>query len=220
MGDNQSDMKSKKQSGKKVLDVTRPKKRTAVTDAPSAPQLVIPKRSIIVPVSGPEPPAGEPIKAKQVAEKVQPVNVSDPVEPETEQAPKTPDMPQEEYTAPETQPGSRKPEKDDTTPDTPQGPDVDDTTKEADDGPKPPKAGSNVRKALEDAKREQELQGYIANRDFFVPINAVARKRSLKVSMSLVFVELLLGLFLLNLMLDAGVIQLLEKIPHTSFFDL
>lgn len=85
---------------------------------------------------------------------------------------------------------------------------------------KPAKAKAAEHKSLEEAQRQEEIQGYIDRREFFVPINAQARKRSLKVSIALIFVELLLGLFLLNLMLDAGLIYLLEKIPHTNFFNL
>jgi hypothetical protein len=202
MGNNQNEMNSKKQPSKKVLDVSRPKKRTA--DTLSAPELVIPKRSIIVPVTESEEPVSEPIKARQAAEDVQPA--TDRAKTEPEQIPSAP----EKSAAPE-EPAANTPEES-SEPEEPEGPD--------NANPKSPKADHPVRKALEDAKREQELQGYIENREFFVPINAVARKRSVKVTLMMVFVEFLLGLLLINLMLDAGLIHLLEKIPHTNFFDL
>ncbi|HET8671361.1 MAG TPA: hypothetical protein VFM05_12265, partial [Candidatus Saccharimonadales bacterium] len=67
-------MRSKKEPSKQVLDITRPKKRSA--DVPSAPQLVIPKRSIIVPVSEAEAPAPEPAAPKQTVKDVQPKETS------------------------------------------------------------------------------------------------------------------------------------------------
>jgi hypothetical protein len=209
MGDSQNNMSSKQESSKKVLDISRPKKRPTATGAPSAP-LIIPKRSVIVPVSGSEEPVSEPSKAKQTAEDIQPP-VSDPVP--TEQAPSLPKQ-AEAPAEPETESDETAPSEEvEEVADSPE-------PEDADTNPKSAKGDHHVRKALEDAKREQELQGYIENRDFFVPINAVARKRSLKVSLMLLFVELLLGLLLVNLMLDAGLINLLEKIPHTNFFDL
>jgi hypothetical protein len=78
----------------------------------------------------------------------------------------------------------------------------------------------HVRKALDDARREQEIQSYIDNREFFVPINAIARKKTLKVSAGLVLLELFLGVVLIDLMLDAGVIELLQKVPHTHIFNI
>lgn len=70
----------------------------------------------------------------------------------------------------------------------------------------------------EAAKRDQELQQYIDEHRFFVPIDAVAHRRSVLNSARLTLLLFLLSLFLINLMLDAGLILLLEKIPHTNFF--
>lgn len=212
-------MKSKKSAP--ITDVTKPKK-TAESSAASKPQLVIPKRSIIVPVSSADSdgadgaPAKETLAPKPVGKSVEPK--ADGTAPASfgESKPKQPaglaptaPMPDGKQ-APAAEPGAATAE-----PEPVPEPKTDSTAKSAGPGAEP-----HVRKALDDAKREQEIQSYIDNREFFVPINAVARKRSLKVSIALTFLELLLGLFLLNLMLDAGIIQLLEKIPHTHFFDI
>jgi hypothetical protein len=213
------DIKSKKQPAKKVLDVSRPTKRTAAAEVPSAPELVIPKRSVI-PVTESEIPTGEPIAAKREARKVTFATADNPQTPsETEPTPTASSDTAETPTQPST-----SPEKPATAPPKESAqlapPPDESELLEQDSKDKPSKTDADVQKALEEAKRQQELQGYIENRDFFVPINAIARKRSVEVSIALTFVELLLGLLLLNLMLDAGIIQLLEKIPHTNFFDL
>lgn len=68
-------------------------------------------------------------------------------------------------------------------------------------------------------RRERELQEYINNRKYFVPIDAKRRRRSIKISFGLVLLLLLLSLVLIDLLLDSGAILLLQKIPHTHFFD-
>lgn len=80
------------------------------------------------------------------------------------------------------------------------------------------KDAEETKKAVEQARRDEEVKEYIANKEFFVPINEVERKRSIKVSFGLVFLMALLAVVLIDLMLDSGVILLLQKIPHTSFF--
>ena len=88
-------------------------------------------------------------------------------------------------------------------------------------GPTPARASAETRKALEEAeKHEREIQEHIENRDFFVPINSVARKKSIKISFGLTFVVLLLAVVLIDLMLDSGFILLIQKIPHTHFFEV
>jgi hypothetical protein len=69
-------------------------------------------------------------------------------------------------------------------------------------------------------KRHQELQKYIDRRDYYVPINAVERRRSIKVSVLLTFVVLLLSIALIDLMLDSGFIELINRLPHTHFFSI
>ena len=58
----------------------------------------------------------------------------------------------------------------------------------------------------------------IDRRKYFVPINAIAHKRSIKVSIGLTILFILLSFILVDLMLDSGIILLLQKIPHTHFF--
>jgi hypothetical protein len=68
------------------------------------------------------------------------------------------------------------------------------------------------------AKRTEELEVVIENRKYFLPINTVAMRRSIKVSITLTIVVFLLSLVLLDFLLDTGTILLLQKIPHTHFF--
>ncbi|HEV2403368.1 MAG TPA: hypothetical protein VGS08_04155 [Candidatus Saccharimonadales bacterium] len=68
------------------------------------------------------------------------------------------------------------------------------------------------------APQEQKLLEDINSRQYFLPINTVARKRSIKVSLLLTLLVLLLSVVLIDLMLDTGIILLLEKVPHTHFF--
>lgn len=80
------------------------------------------------------------------------------------------------------------------------------------------KDAEETKKAVEQARRDQEVKEYIENKQFFVPINEVARKRSIKVSFGLVLLMAILAVVLIDLMLDSGLILLLQKIPHTNFF--
>jgi len=69
-----------------------------------------------------------------------------------------------------------------------------------------------------EAKRQSQLNQYIDTKEFFVPINAAARKRSIEVSLWLTLVYIILSVILIDLMLDSGMIELLQKVPHTNFF--
>lgn len=86
------------------------------------------------------------------------------------------------------------------------------------------KSDEETKKALEqaeqDEKRQKQLQELVDSKKYYVPINAVARKRSIKVSLGLTFLVLLLSLVLVDLMLDSGIILLVQKIPHTHFFSV
>lgn len=81
---------------------------------------------------------------------------------------------------------------------------------------------AETRKAVEAAaraaKRQEELDQYINSKQFFVPINAAAQKRSIQISVLLTIVVLILAFILIDLMLDSGLILLVQKIPHTHFF--
>lgn len=83
-----------------------------------------------------------------------------------------------------------------------------------------PDTRKDVEAAAENAKRETELEQYIGSRQYFVPINAIAHKRSIKVSLGLTLLVLLLAIILIDLMLDTGIILLLLRVPHTHFFSL
>jgi hypothetical protein len=170
----------------------------------------------MVPVTEPQLSTEETIKAAHVAAPVQPEFdlASDPPEQPPAAAPESPKT----ESAPSTTESAAQPPE--PAADTTQEPAAAEASEDVAADSEPTKTSPHIKKAVEDAKREQELQQYIDNRKFFVPINAVARKRSLKVSITLIALELLLGILLLNLMLDAGLIQLLEKIPHTHLFDL
>ncbi|HZM64400.1 MAG TPA: hypothetical protein VFB59_04675 [Candidatus Saccharimonadales bacterium] len=223
----------KKQPERKIVDVSRPKKRP-VTGTPASEifqQLVIPKRAVIhppAPVTAPSYTVPEPLQTSRIVKTIKPISEdlkqdkapSPPVPPaaaaETKPAPRpTPPKkvtPPEPATKPEPKTPAPKaePKEEQAPPEQNTGATATvDTSVDAD-----------AHKALEEAKRQEQIQGYIDKREFFVPINRLARKRSIKVMLALVFVELLLGAFLVNLMLDAGLIYLLEKIPHTNFFDL
>jgi hypothetical protein len=263
--DTQSDsMKSSKKQPepKKVLDVSRPKRRPAAAGPATAPQLVIPKRSVMVTVADSPSTSSDPVDAATpgqttsapaapkrtariiepstapevksadgdtirvakavVADSQKPSNTSAETiasEPETPRPTPAPEEPKKEDA-----PTPPKASNEDTSEAEPTSPDAtSDSSEEQEADPTDADAKPNdadVRKALEDAKREEQIRGYIDKHEFFVPINSVARKRNIKVTLMLVALELILGLFLLNLMLDAGLIYLLQKIPHTHFFDL
>lgn len=81
---------------------------------------------------------------------------------------------------------------------------------------------AETRKAVAEAeqatRRQEELEHYVNSRQFFVPVNSVARKRSIKVSILLTLLVLILAVLLIDLMLDSGIILLIQHIPHTHFF--
>lgn len=250
--DTRSDsMKSSKKQPepKKVLDISRPKRRPT-TASTTAPQLVIPKRSVMVTVADSPSTSSEPVASasdveptptvpaapKRVAKVITPstapeVSSTVDAEPAATQEPETPKaadpMPVKktsETPAPTPKATQPAPEKEvpETASDAPEPHTAPESNEEPEEDVIPDSKApeGDVKKALEDAKREEEIRGYIDKHEFFVPINSVARKRNIKVTLVLISLELLLGLFLLNLMLDAGLIYLLQKIPHTHFFDL
>lgn len=236
------DMKSKKQSSKQTLsDITKPSKRADKPTATPAPQLVIPKRSVIVPVVSayesvsPAEPAKTGAEPEASTDKtpsaggLPKLQVAPPVSPPSES--KTAQAPVIAHHAPAAsasqsglhqgapaEPPATPPAK--TSP-VLEGRNASTVANDATDlDPASSTQDPNIRKALEDAKRQEQIQSYIEEGKFFVPINAVARKRSVRVTIGLTFLELLLGVALINFMLDAGLISLLEKIPHTNFFGL
>jgi len=69
-----------------------------------------------------------------------------------------------------------------------------------------------------DSTREKQIEEYIKDRAFFVPIHSVAQKKTVKVSGGLTILVIILSLVLIDLMLDSGVILFVQKLPHTHFF--
>jgi anti-sigma28 factor (negative regulator of flagellin synthesis) len=68
------------------------------------------------------------------------------------------------------------------------------------------------------AARTEELEQLIASGKYFVPIDAVGRRRSRLYALLLTVCALLLAVALLDVALDAGLIKLPISLPHTHFF--
>jgi hypothetical protein len=64
--------------------------------------------------------------------------------------------------------------------------------------------------------REQQLEQLVASGKYFVPINAVQRKRSRTYALLLCLLALVLAAALLDAALDAGLITLPVNLPHTN----
>lgn len=67
-------------------------------------------------------------------------------------------------------------------------------------------------------QRAEEMQKLIDSRQFYVPVNMVERKRSTRTSVMLIILQVVLTIALIDLMLDANIIELIQKLPHTHFF--
>lgn len=93
-----------------------------------------------------------------------------------------------------------------------------DLSSDIDDSKKPDAEAAEAAAQTQENKRQEQVDGYIDTREFFVPINAAARKRSIEVSLWLTLVYIILSVILVDLMLDTGMIDLLHKVPHTNFF--
>lgn len=180
-----------------VLEEQKPDDAAAVPSAPTLPSQS--KRTLIVPISDDtdKPAVAAEAKADAAAE-----------------APKKADA------------ASKKPA------DTPE-PAADDEKAEAEPEPETTETGDKpagkdekpnpeTEKALAEAaaaeKRQHELEALIDSKQFYVPINAVAQKKSIKVSSVMTVLVFLLAVVLVDLMLDSGTILLVQKIPHTHFF--
>lgn len=185
----------------------------AQPETPSAPTLPSQtKRTLIVPISDgatkeatPEPAASEEPKVELTAAASK-AAVTDIPKPEAaEETPKT--------TAAKPTKETEEAADEDATPEEP-------GTDKADK--KDGKASAETQKAIAEAaaaaKRDHELEALIDSKQFYVPVNAVARKREVKHSALMTIAVLLLALILIDLMLDSGLILLAERIPHTHFF--
>jgi len=73
---------------------------------------------------------------------------------------------------------------------------------------------------VDQEKHQQELEDIIESHRYFVPVDAVVRRRTVKINLGLTFVVLVLAFALIDLMLDSGMILLVQRIPHTHFFSL
>ena len=233
--------KKQKAAGGKATDITAPKKQ-AVGTAP----LVIPKRSIIgqqtadaeatemsenetpivtqpttrktiLPVtvtdgSETDPPADVPSTPGASTDAPEEAKTPEPAAAET---PKPEALAEAETPAPVETPASAP-----ATDAAPDEPEETDTDTEESETPKPKtKEELQAEQTAEAVKRERELQEYIKNQKYFVPVNA-AEKKSIRVSFGLVALLLLLAFVLIDLLLDTGAILLIQKIPHTHFFNL
>jgi hypothetical protein len=100
--------------------------------------------------------------------------------------------------------------------------DESDASSESADADKQTPSGDQTKQAVEAAeaqlRRDSELEELINKREFYVPINARARKRSVHVSAAMLVLVVVLAAFLLDLMLDSGMIQLSQDVPHTHLF--
>lgn len=171
------------------------------------------KRTLIVPVSD-----GDEKTNADASPKDAPAP-ADSKQPKAESSPKdaAPDQKSVETPAPE----SPAPAKEAPAPadeeDKSEAADDDRKTEDSDEKPSPA-----TEKALKEAaaaeKRANELQSLIDSKQFYVPINAVAQRRSIKYSSLMTVFVFLLALVLIDLMLDTGMILLVQKIPHTHFF--
>lgn len=208
----------KPQAKLKMADVTRMKKDEV---EPTAPELNINARSMAKPEIKVSAPAGTDIDtASDAPDTVAPAysapkrTVIEPLgEPsgtqakaETETAAKTDATTNDEDTSPVTSTPAKAPETEVEEP------------KPATDAKQSEDTRKAVAEAQAAAKRKAEVENYIDSKQFFVPINAIARKRSIKVSFALIFVLVLLSALLIDLMIDSGLILLVQKIPHTHFF--
>lgn len=218
---------SKTTKTKPVMDVSRPAK-----DVPPSEKLVIESRPLINHDETPAPDAGSDIEVKTNQSQAEAADTTQPEPsakvaampsttkkvltpptlstPETAGAPDTA-TPADEPKAPSD--AEAKPEED-----APAATDADLSPAEESTKVQRDKDAEETKKAVEQARRDQEVKQYIENKQFFVPINEVARKRSIKVSFGLVLLMAFLAAVLIDLMLDSGIILLLQKIPHTNFF--
>lgn len=68
-------------------------------------------------------------------------------------------------------------------------------------------------------KQQEELEQLVEKKQYFLPVNSVEKRRSLLTTIFGLMVIIILGLLLLNLMLDAGFIQVNGLKPFTHFFN-
>jgi hypothetical protein len=69
-------------------------------------------------------------------------------------------------------------------------------------------------------KRHQEIERTIESQKYYVPINTVAQKQSIRISLLLLLLTLLLAIILVDLMFDSGIVLIVNQLPHTHFFSI
>ena len=186
------------------MEITRPKKKAA---AGTAPQLVIPSRAIVGHAD--DTPAQQDAPTDIAANEILvPLK-----RPNLKPAGSTPAAPAADGQAESHDDKPAEPEAAATAPAASTAAETGDTPK-ADSSEQPDEAAARA------VQRERQLQEYISSKEYFIPIDAKARRRSLRVSSGLTFLILLLGVVLIDLMLDTGMIFLIQKIPHTHFFNV
>ena len=79
-------------------------------------------------------------------------------------------------------------------------------------------AKKDIELSKEDINKELKIQEDIRNRKFYIPVDSSSQKKSIKASAGLTVLVIFLGLILIDLMLDSGVILFVQKLPHTHFF--
>lgn len=93
-------------------------------------------------------------------------------------------------------------------------------TPEEDPGRDPQAEANAEATAADEAKlmREQEIEQLVASGKYYVPINAVQRKRSRLYAILLLLLALALAILLLDAALDANLVSAPLNVPHTHFF--
>lgn len=91
-----------------------------------------------------------------------------------------------------------------------------DQTPEVDQVSDKPKDTSEKKSDIDEIK--EEIEEDIISKSYFLPINTISQKRSIKHSLFLTLILFILALILLDLLLDSGLILIVQKIPHTHFF--
>ena len=202
---------------KKIIDVTSPNK---VTPSSSGRPIIVTNRSVLSgdPMVVPAADTGKPTAAEPVArtaKTIKPVNEDvKPADEEKADAPaksssaETAETPEKASEAESEAPESTS---DDSSQDTPA-----DQPAQRDN-----EAAATAAEAAEEAARqarEAELEQLISSGKYAVPVNSADRKRTEHASIALTIFVVLLSLLLIDLMLDANIIELLQKLPHTHFF--
>lgn len=221
--------KEKKSTEKKVFDVASPKK---VSPSPTTRPLVVTNRPVIkrdpmMAETAPEVPEKVAVAVTSSStKKVIAVPVSEPAEAAPE--PAAEDKPEPEAAAAPAEAPTPEPEEaaateptEEKTPEPPAAPadePADEPDEDTGDAGVPSPDAEAEKAAEEAAKRQAEWDKYISSREFFVPVDTVQRKRSIRTSLWLTLLIAFLAIVLIDLMLDSGFIELIQKIPHTHFF--